>query len=605
MNSDDAPKTKPKLLWPGRPAAIRRLLFIALVLFPCTWIITAILIGNWDLLDNRSPEAYRHVCEAFTTFVGAVAVVFLISLLPSFRRFFEWLFSRRIIRRTLIASAWIVTLAALFYGEQDWRGRRRWENYSESLKAQGEELGFKAYVPKPVPDAENFAATPEIQSWFIGTTNGTKVEFTNHWTSDDFARAAEMVRGDTDKMPRQITDLVAWQIAFEAVRTGHTNGDERFNSDKLDPESRSNAAVAVLAALNPIDGRLEELRSASGRPECVYPVVYTLDDPWGIMLPHLANIRAVCQRLDLRACAELAAGQSDRALYDVELSLRMADSLREEPFLISYLVRLAAFHVAVHPIWEGLAEHRWSDAQLQELQRLMAQHHFIADMKPAFDGERAAGILTADLLASGKFHLNELAGDPSKLGANGVNVIGRVIPRGWFEMEKLNYCRLYGVQMDGAFDGAQSRVFPQRIKSHSAALDRAFAGHNPFTTIFTRHQLLAVIMTPALAKIPMKGALAQVTADQAVLACALERYRLAHGQFPDKLEALTPDLIAKLPQDVITGAQYKYRLPASLSSPFVLYSIGWNEKDDGGQVVLKGQVMDPNQGDWLWTYPER
>src|SRR5215469_13157905 len=246
MNPDDAPKTKPKLLWPGRAGAIRRLLLIALVLFLCTWIVTALLIGNLNLLDNRSAEAYRHIGEAVTVFLGTVCIVFLVSLLPSFRRFSERLFSWRIVRRNLIILAWIVTLVALFYGEQDWRGRRGWEKYSGSLTAQGEKLDFKEYVPKPIPDAENFAATPEIQSWFVRTTNSANAGFTNRWTSDDFALASSMVRGDTDKMPRQITDLVAWQRAFEAVRAGHTNADEKFKSDKLDSESRSNAALAVL-----------------------------------------------------------------------------------------------------------------------------------------------------------------------------------------------------------------------------------------------------------------------------------------------------------------------------------------------------------------------
>lgn len=602
MERNDAAKKQPKLLWPGPVGAIRRLLLIALILFPCTWIVTAILIKNLNLLDDHSAEAYRHIGEAATVFLVSVCIVFLVSLLPSFRRFSEWLFSWRIVRRTLIVLAWIVTLVALFYGEQDWRGRRGWEKYSESLTAQGEELDFKAYIPKPIPDAENFAATPEIQSWFARGTSGS---LSNHLSDDVFAQAEKMISADTEKMPRQISDLVAWQKAFEAVRAGQIHGADKITSDQLAPASRNNAAVAILAAFRPIDGRLQELRSASNRPRCVYPVVYMLDNPWGILLPHLSNIRAVCQRLDLRACAELAAGQSDRALDDVKLTLRMGDSLREEPFLISYLVRLASFHIAMHTVWEGLAEHRWSDAQLQELQRLTAQYHFISDMKPCFDSERAAAILTADLLADGKFPLNELTIDPSPLGSKGANLFGRTVPHGWYELEKLNYCRLFGVQLDGAFDAAKSRVFPQRIKSDSDALDKAFAGRNPFTTIVTRHQLLSVMLLPALGKIPMKAALAQVATDQAVLACALERFRLAHGQFPDKLEALTPDLIAKLPQDVLTGGPYIYHPPAKPFSPFVLYSVGWNEKDDGGQVVLKGNIMDLEQGDWVWTYPTK
>jgi hypothetical protein len=37
----------------------------------------------------------------------------------------------------------------------------------------------------------------------------------------------------------------------------------------------------------------------------------------------------------------------------------------------------------------------------------------------------------------------------------------------------------------------------------------------------------------------------------------------------------------------------------------VLYSVGWNETDDGGQVVLKpdGKSVDRDQGDWVWRYP--
>jgi hypothetical protein len=41
---------------------------------------------------------------------------------------------------------------------------------------------------------------------------------------------------------------------------------------------------------------------------------------------------------------------------------------------------------------------------------------------------------------------------------------------------------------------------------------------------------------------------------------------------------------------------------------FVLYSVGWNEKDGGGVVVFeKGSSpsADINQGDWVWRYPRK
>jgi hypothetical protein len=256
----------------------------------------------------------------------------------------------------------------------------------------------------------------------------------------------------------------------------------------------------------------------------------------------------------------------------------------------------------MHSVWEGLAEHRWSDAQLKELQGLLEHYDFIADMKPPLGGERAAGILTADLLEQGKFPLNELTDDPNPSRGSAANAFGKIMPHGWYQMEKLNYCRLYSLQLEGGFDVGAKRVFPEKIASNMKALNRAFAGRNRITTILTRHQLLAAVMLPALGDVPKKGAIGQVTADEAALACALERYRLAHEQFPDKLDGLIPDFISALPHDVISGGAYKYQRSGD---SFKLYSVGWNETDDGGKVVMKGSQLDPTAGDWVWQYPAK
>ncbi len=147
-------------------------------------------------------------------------------------------------------------------------------------------------------------------------------------------------------------------------------------------------------------------------------------------------------------------------------------------------------------------------------------------------------------------------------------------------LEQLNYCRLFQLQLNGAFDVEKRQVFPKQIDANIKALDKAFAGRNPFTTICTRHQLLAVIMLPALHKIPMRAAAAQTAVDEAAIACALERYRLANGQFPENLDVLVPKFISQLPNDVISGGPYKYHRTGD--GQFVLYSVGWNETDDGG-----------------------
>jgi len=602
MNMNLAPKT----IWPGGRAARRRLLWITIVLFPLSWVVFALLVGDWKLnIPEWTEETRRHLWQWAAILVAAILVTFLASLLPTVQRLFRGVFNWRVIRKMLIGLAWLVTLIVLFYAEEDWRGWHAWSQYRQQLEAGGTQLDYAAFIPKPVPDDQNFAAIPVIDSWFTQRTN-----FAKKW-ADNYSLASSMIGSQTNPPApegnsyqggeRYFLDLVAWKEAFDAMQAGQTNSSRQFASGKLDLASRAAAAPAVLADLASSETELDALRAASDRPDARYPVVYDLDNPWGILLPHLGNIKRTIQRLQLRTCAELAAGRSDDALADVKLMFYLADSVKTEPFLISYLVRLACIHLTIQPVWEGLAEHAWSDAQLRELQALFQQEDFFPQMEQSLASERAAAILTAELLERGKYHLNDLTDDPNHAGSTLANLAGRMVPHGWYDLEQLNYCRLFQLQLNGAFDAEKRRVFPAQIEFNTNALAQAFAGRNPFTTICTRHQLLAVIMLPTLHKIPMRAAAAQTAVDEAALACALERGRLANGQFPENLGALVPKFISQLPSDVISGEPCKYRRTAD--GQFVLYSVGWNGTDDGG---VAGQTLfDDKEGDWVWRYPAR
>jgi hypothetical protein len=514
-------------------------------------------------------------------------------------RFFRWLFSWRGIRRILIVLAWTATIIALFYGEENWRGRRAWNKYRHELEARGERLDWGAFIPKPVPDEQNFAATPFIESWFSQKMNEDK-----QW-DDIYDRAAARVPSSQDKSPRRFVDLGAWQMAFEAMRSGQTSQHQKFESDKFDAESRATAATGVLQGLETSGPRLAELRAASRRPYSRYPVIYDLENPWGILLPHLAKGKGACARLELKCCAELAMGQGNKALEDVKLMLYLVDSAKEEPFLISYLVRLRCLQMASQSIWEGLAEHRWSEAQLQELQTRLQQYNFVADLKRPLDAERASGILTVDLLYRQKYRLSTLGTESGSTPSDWTfaDLVGRVAPHGWYHQEQLNYCMLYQIQLGGTFDASEKRVRPGKIESNAHEMERELSGGclgRPLGPII-HHRVVASLLLPALDKAIWRTAAAQTAAEQATLACALERYRLAKGHFPENLEALVPQFIARLPKDLITGEPYRYR--RTDDGQFVLYSVGWNEKDDGG--VTGKTLYDDKQGDWVWQYPPK
>jgi type II secretory pathway pseudopilin PulG len=112
------------------------------------------------------------------------------------------------------------------------------------------------------------------------------------------------------------------------------------------------------------------------------------------------------------------------------------------------------------------------------------------------------------------------------------------------------------------------------------------------------------MLLPALGAAAKKFAYSQNSVNLARVAIALERYRLAHGEYPETLNALAPQFIEKLPHDIINGEPLHYR--RTNDGQFILYSVGWNETDDGGLVVqTKTGGIDYTNGDWVWQYPKK
>jgi hypothetical protein len=499
-------------------------------------------------------------------------------------------------------GAGIVALIAFWYGEEDWRGERAWNQYRKAAEARGESLDFAAYIPKPVPDEQNFAATPFLKS-FLDTNNR------NILTNDLYARADAHISEtniENDRGHRHFVDLVAWHMASVALQKGPLRPAEHFETDQTDPAARSAAARAVLEGMKPDDEDFATIRTASFRTNSRFSIVYDMDDPSRIVIPHLAKIKSVCLRLRLQACAELAAGEHDKALADVKLMLSLDDSIKSEPFLVSYFVRVACVQIAVQPVWEGLAGHRWNDAQLQELQACFSSFDFLKDIQQPLKAERANGVIYVDLVKKyGLRYLKATPEDTESANDMAMSLLGSLIysasPSGWYCQEKLNYCTLFDAQERGVVDLAARVVSPSITKSNEIELTKRIYGDPPGTDlgVFRHHRIIAAIMLPSLDVVPAKIAAAQTAADQAALACALERYRLANGQFPETLAALTPKFISRPPNDVITGQPYKYR--RTDDGQFVLYSVGWNEKDDGG--IPGKSLFDTRDGDWVWSYP--
>ncbi len=64
------------------------------------------------------------------------------------------------------------------------------------------------------------------------------------------------------------------------------------------------------------------------------------------------------------------------------------------------------------------------------------------------------------------------------------------------------------------------------------------------------------------------------------VALALDGYRSDHGAYPPDLSALSPKYIEKLPKDIYTGKDFRYRRQ---DGGYLVYSLGKNGEDDDGR----------------------
>ncbi len=304
-------------------------------------------------------------------------------------------------RLALFGLACCATVVALFYTEENWRGRHAWESYKGQLKAQGGKLTIADFVPPPVPDAENFAMTPFLAPLFEFKTGGSypyeprdpkaveRIEkFAPRYEAADKATTWMSLKPPDEGLLHSwahLPHLQRWHVQF-LQGTNYTVPPEaaRALTNSTVPE----AAKAVLAALAECDPVFEELRAACRRPHSRFNLPYDYEYPWGIPERHLSPIRRACSILELRASARLALGQADAAFDDLQLVLDLADTIRDEPLIISSLVRTRALQSALQALSEGLAGHQWSEPQLRALQERLLRTDLCADARRALEAER-------------------------------------------------------------------------------------------------------------------------------------------------------------------------------------------------------------------------
>jgi hypothetical protein len=529
----------------------------------------------------------------------------------------------RMIRIYLFCLVCAATLIALFYAEENWRGRHVWESYKRAQEAKGVVFDSKAFIPPPAPDEQNFAMTPFLAPLFDFNPEPLQPGQSRWRDTNGQLRATDYLKPDTALIevwdePAGGVYASSWvsprpdlAAIYGAWLQATNKSKARYPAPVRTNTSPQEAAAGILSALAFADPVLEELRTASQRPYSRFNIRYDQDDPAAILLPHLGVLKGWCVLLKMRATAELTLGRTDDAFEDIMMMFRLTRALRTEPIVISQLVRNAQVAIAMQPLGIGLADHQWSEKQLQAFQQEFGGLDLLADMQRALQSERGffgGGIYDFVRTGGPGYSVAFDFSEDSNRQRWPVDwlYLGMVLaPRGWLYLDQRNYHRLFQELLAPMIDASRHRVSPALEADAQQGLDKEF--NVSLANLFFGHKFLCKLLLPALPKLAQRAANAQEGVDMAVLACALERYRLARGQFPETLDALMPQFVTQVPHDIINGEPLHYR--RTDDGQFQIYSVGWNGKDDGGTLATNKNKSDkesptrPNleEGDWVWS----
>ena len=501
----------------------------------------------------------------------------------------------------------LITPLAMLVTEENVRGQLAWKRERAQLVAQGERLTFREIFGPEIPAADNAGAAPIFRPFFDydpsafagGPITDSESALIGQ-SSNAVARIKEAVFVPYNYLPdkpegpavypRHQENMADWSAAYRKL-VASPRKDEPSWKTELKLPAPGDPARDVLAGLAPGDAVVAEMCAAATRPRAQFAVRW--GEGFTASLPLLTILRSAQQNLKLRCVAHLALGETDAAFTDATNALNVAELLREEPFLISQLVPIAQGALVISTLWEGLVKHRWTDAQLAVFQERLGRMDYLQRLVRAFEGERANGIVYLDKLITGP----PATGRAGEKGGAGFARVGRLIPLGMLRQNQVAETRYYTdllTDLRGRFTTVpQTGLVPliTRAEREEAKFERM--PYSPFT--FT-----VKMIAPAIAHHQAKAVRLQTTVHLAITVCALERHRLAHGGYPENLDALVPTFMPKPLPDLMNGQPFHYR--RTEDGWFLLYSVGEDGKDDGG--VFRAKKGYPIQ-DWPWPVPTR
>jgi hypothetical protein len=294
-----------------------------------------------------------------------------------------------------------------------------------------------------------------------------------------------------------------------------------------------------------------------------------------MLLTHLAEMRHLARILATHVCFEARTGSPESAWGRVPAQLRLADALLNEPVIVSQLVRIRTIELVCRTIRKLCEIAPPTEQQSRDIASVLESFDSVRPLVFAIDSERL-------LFGEWVFNLpkRKLLKEPDILDwSDDFLGVVKIYFKPTFLADRAAYLRImqeYAQQFERPSSREEMQALEERIETESE-----------------RYPLTRVL-TPGMNRV--KQIHNQMLAELRIVrtGLALLQYKQTEDAFPATLEAIGLGDI----KDPFSDGPLLYR---SHADGFILYSVGPDRKDNGGQPKQENLNED---WDIVWQFPK-
>jgi hypothetical protein len=341
------------------------------------------------------------------------------------------------------------------------------------------------------------------------------------------------------------------------------------------PSAEAMAAAQAFIGAADTARLLELVTEAAAKPACRFERDWSAGA--GMLLPDCGTMRNITRLLYVKTLVEAQGSDGAAVGRSLTTGLRTAEAYRDDPILISQLVRTAQIGIMLDAAADAFGRTKVPDdaaaALVRQIREMKGSRGFVKSMdgERLFMGEWAFALFET---REGARKLATMSGED--LRPRQMRYYGARLVRPLLQVDHAAYIELILRMTE---EGAKP---PHETNWEEIDLAKQIP----------RYCILTSMLLPALHKAADAVAAGETRLEIADAALAVIRHKARHGAYPSTVDALDKELLPAWPVDPFSGRPLVYR---STEAGFKIYSIGANRKDDDGQ---KGERRD--EGDIVW-----